>query len=177
MTNPQGLGIRETMTFPLNGFDREPDRREHFMHEALRQAEKALERDEVPIGVVIVHKNRVIAKAYNQTNLLKDPTAHAEMIAITQAAEHLKHDRLLETEIYSTVEPCVMCIGALIHARVSTLVYGAPNEKYGACGSVIDVLKNGRWNHAIQVEPGVLKDQAAALMQAFFKAKRSKLVE
>lgn len=176
MTNARGLGIRNGM-FPLNGFDNEPDRHAHFMREALRQAEKALEHDEVPIGVVIVHKNRVIAKAYNQTNLLKDPTAHAEMIAITQAAEHLQHDRLLETEIYSTIEPCVMCVGALIHSRVSTLVYGAPNEKYGACGSVIDVLKSGNWNHTMRVERGVLKDQAAALMQAFFKAKRVKLIE
>lgn len=162
------------MTFPLNTGT---DIREHFMREALRQAEKALERDEVPIGAVIVHKNRVIAKAFNQTNLLKDPTAHAEMIAITQAAEHFKHDRLLETEIYSTIEPCAMCVGAMIHARVTAIYYGAPNEKYGACGSVVDILKDGRWNHSIQVQRGVLADEAAALMQAFFKAKRAKIIE
>ncbi len=159
--------------------DPQPDLRTHFMREALRQAEKALERDEVPIGVVIVHNRRVIAKAFNQTNLLKDPTAHAEMIAITQAAAHFEHGsgRLLETEIYSTVEPCAMCLGAIIHARIPKLFYGAPNEKYGACGSVVDLLKEGRWNHEVQVEKGLLGPEAAALMQGFFRAKRAKLAE
>lgn len=162
------------MTFPLNS---ETNVHEHFMREALRQAEKALERDEVPIGAVIVHKNRVIAKAFNQTNLLKDPTAHAEMIAITQAADYFKHDRLLETQIYTTVEPCAMCMGAMIHARISEVYYGAPNEKYGACGSVVNLIQDGRWNHQIRVERGVMAGEAAALMQSFFKAKRAKVVE
>ena len=152
------------------------DFKAHFMREALRQAERALERDEVPIGVVIVHKNRVIAKAFNQTNLLKDPTAHAEMIAITQAAAHLQHERLLETEIYSTVEPCAMCLGAIIHARIPKLFYGAPNEKYGACGSVVDLLKEGRWNHTVAVEKGLLAAESAVLMQGFFRTKRAKLL-
>lgn len=154
------------------------DPRPHFMREALRQAERALERDEVPIGVVIVHKNRVIAKAFNQTNLLKDPTAHAEMIAITQAAAHLEHSsgRLLDTELYATVEPCPMCMGAIIQARIPKVFYGAPNEKYGACGSVVDLLKAGRWNHTVTVEKGVLAAEAAALMQGFFKTKRSRLL-
>jgi tRNA(adenine34) deaminase len=155
----------------------QPDLKAHFMLEALRQAEKALERDEVPIGVVIVHNRRVIAKAFNQTNLLKDPTAHAEMIAITQAAAHLQHSsgRLLDTELYATVEPCPMCMGAIIQARIPRVFYGAPNEKYGACGSVVNLLKEGRWNHSVTVEKGVLAAEAAALMQGFFRAKRAKL--
>jgi tRNA(adenine34) deaminase len=156
-----------------------PNLKEHFMREALRQAQRAIEKDEVPIGVVIIHKNRIIAKAFNQTLLLKDPTAHAEMIAITQAAEHLQHSsgRLLETELYVTVEPCPMCMGAIIQARIPKVFYGAANEKYGACGSVVDLLKAGRWNHTVQVEKGVLAAEAAALMQGFFRSKRAKLAE
>src|SRR3990167_4661247 len=110
----------------------ETDLKQRFMREALKLAARALEDDEVPVGAVIVHKNRVIGRAYNQTNLLKDPTAHAEILAITQAADFLKHDRLLETEIYVTIEPCAMCMGALIHARVPKLFFGARNNKYGA---------------------------------------------
>lgn len=156
-----------------------PDLRQHFMREALRQAERALERDEVPIGAVIVHNRRVIAKAFNQTLLLKDPTAHAEMIAITQAAAHLQHSsgRLLDTELYATVEPCPMCMGAIIQARIPRVFYGAANEKYGACGSVVDLLKEGRWNHEVTVEKGILAAESAALMQGFFRSKRTKLAE
>jgi tRNA(adenine34) deaminase len=127
--------------------------KERFMREALLLAQRALDEDEVPVGAVIVHKNRIIAKSYNQTNLLKDPTAHAEMLAIT-------------------LEPCVMCIGAMIHARIGKLTFGARNVKYGACGSVINVLQDGRWNHEIQVEEGLMRDEAAALLQEFFKKKR-----
>ena len=146
--------------------------KEHFMKEALRLAEKALEADEVPVGAVIVHKNRIVARAWNQTNLLKDHTAHAEILAITQAADHFKHDRLLETELYVTIEPCPMCLGAMIHARVPKLFFGARNSKYGACGSVVNLLKDGRWNHTIEVEEGILKDETAAILQEFFRSKR-----
>ncbi len=146
--------------------------KEFFMQEALRLAAKAYEQDEVPVGAVIVHKNRVIARAYNQTNLLKDPTAHAEILAITQAADALKHDRLLETELYVTIEPCAMCMGALIHARVPKLFFGARNTKYGACGSVVNLMKDGRWNHHIEIEEGILKAETAALLQEFFRSKR-----
>ena len=154
----------------MNGMEK-LDLRERFMGEALKLAGRAFEQDEVPVGAVIVLKNRIIGKAYNQTNLLKDPTAHAEILAITQAAEHLKHDRLLDAELYVTIEPCVMCIGALIHARVKKITYGAPNEKYGGCGSVIDVLK-GNWNHKIEIERGVLENEAASLLREFFRSKR-----
>lgn len=146
--------------------------RQRFMLEALKEAARALDSDEVPIGAVIVHKNRIIGKAFNQTRLLKDPTAHAEMIAITQAANALEHERLLNTDLYVTIEPCVMCIGALIHARVSRIFFGAPNEKYGGCGSVIDVPQDGRWNHQIEINRGLMADQAALLMQEFFRTKR-----
>lgn len=145
---------------------------ERFMREALRLAERAFEQDEVPVGAVIVHNNQIIGRAHNQTNLLKDPTAHAEILAITQAADHLKHERLLDTEVYVTIEPCAMCLGAMIHARVKKLVFGAPNQKYGACGSVVNLLKDGRWNHHIEVEAGILEHEAAALLQRFFKSKR-----
>jgi len=147
-----------------------------FMREALKQAEKALDVDEVPVGAVIVHKNQVIAKAHNQTHLLKDPTAHAEMIAITQAATYFKHDRLLETELYCTIEPCPMCIGAIIQARIPTVYFGAPNEKYGACGSVVDLLKDGRWNHHVEVHRDLLRDEAASLLQEFFRTRRGQEV-
>lgn len=159
--------------------DPNSDLKAHFMREALRQAERALERDEVPIGAVIVHNRRVIAKAFNQTILLKDPTAHAEMIAITQAAAHLGHSsgRLLDTELYVTVEPCPMCVGAIIQARVPKVFYGAPNDKYGACGSVVDLIREKRWNHTVAVEKGILAPESASLMQAFFRTKRAKLAE
>ncbi len=149
------------------------DLKEHFMKEAIKEAIKALDADEVPVGAVIVHKNRVIARAYNQNNLLKDPTAHAEILAITQAAEYFKHERLLDTELYVTIEPCAMCLGAMIHARVSKLFFGARNVKYGACGSVVNLLEEGRWNHEIAVEEGVMKHDTAVLLQEFFRSKRA----
>jgi tRNA(adenine34) deaminase len=150
---------------------------ESYMKEALRLAEKALEQDEVPVGAVIVHQGRVIGRAHNQTNLLKDPTAHAEILAITQAAEALKHDRLLDTDLYVTIEPCAMCLGAMIHARVSRLFFGARNDKYGACGSVVHLLRDGRWNHRIEVEEGILQKEAAALLRDFFRSKRGREAE
>lgn len=145
-----------------------------YMSEALKEAAKALDSDEVPIGAIIVHENRIIGKAHNQTRLLKDPTAHAEMIAITQAAETLGHERLLDADLFVTIEPCVMCIGALIQARIKRIFFGSPNEKYGGCGSVIDVMGSGTWNHEIEIHQGLLADQSALLMQEFFRTKRSK---
>ena len=142
------------------------------MTEALRQAAKALESDEVPVGAVIVHKNRVIGRSFNQTNLLKDPTAHAEMLAITQAADFFKHERLLDTEVFVTIEPCAMCLGAMIHARVKKIFFGARNTKYGACGSVVHLMRDGKWNHRIEIEEGLLDQEAAALLKEFFRSKR-----
>jgi len=150
----------------------EPNLKERFMNEALRLAAKALESDEVPVGAVIVYKNRVIGRSFNQTNLLKDPTAHAEMLAITQAADFFKHQRLLDTEVFVTIEPCAMCLGAMIHARVKKIFFGARNTKYGACGSVVHLMRDGKWNHRIEIEEGLLDQEAAALLKEFFRSKR-----
>ncbi|MBI4974689.1 MAG: nucleoside deaminase, partial [Candidatus Omnitrophica bacterium] len=126
-----------------------------YMSEALKEAQKAFEEDEVPVGAIIVHKGRVIGKAHNQIKLLKDPTAHAEMIAITQAASYLGNERLLNTTAYVTIEPCTMCAGALILARVKRLVFGASDPKTGAFGSRLDI-NNKRLNHKIGITKGVL---------------------
>lgn len=144
-----------------------------YMSEALKEAEKAFEADEVPVGAVIVHDGRVIGRAHNQIKLLKDPTAHAEMIAITQAAAALGSERLLNAAAYVTIEPCAMCAGALILARVKRVVFGAPDPKTGAFGSILDINTLGL-NHKIQVTTGVLEDRASALLREFFGKKREK---
>lgn len=146
-------------------------RHEFYMHEALKEARKAFDSDEVPVGAVIVHENRVIARGHNQIKLLKDPTAHAEMIVITQAANYLQNERLNNCDIYVTIEPCAMCVGALILARVKNLVFGAGDPRTGACGSVLSVNDSGL-NHKIKIKEGVLSDVCAALMREFFKKKR-----
>ena len=145
---------------------------EHYMQEALRQAHEAYEEDEVPVGAVIVYKDKIIARAHNQIKTLKDPTAHAEMIAITQAASFLENERLNDTVMYVTIEPCAMCMGAIVLARIKQLVYGADDEKAGACGSIIDLSSNKNLNHKIKVKRHILKEEAKDLIQAFFKEKR-----
>jgi tRNA(adenine34) deaminase len=144
-----------------------------YMREALKEAKKAFEADEVPVGALIVHEGRVIGRAHNQIKLLKDPTAHAEMIALTQATASLGSERLLNTTVYATIEPCAMCGGALILARVKRLVFGAADPKTGAFGSILDINNLGL-NHKIKVTRGVLEDQASALLKEFFNRKRSK---
>jgi tRNA(adenine34) deaminase len=146
---------------------------EMYMSEALKEARKAFEKDDVPVGAVIVHKGRIIARAHNQIKLLKDPTAHAEMIAITQAAAHLENERLLDTTLYCTVEPCAMCAGAMVLGRINRLVYGACDPKTGAAGSVMDITNNKKLNHRVEVANGVLEHECAGLLQDFFKSKRS----
>lgn len=142
------------------------------MSEAIKEAGKAFEADEVPVGAVIVHKGKIIARAHNQIKLLKDPTAHAEMIALTQAASHLASERLIDTTLYSTVEPCSMCAGAMILGRIKRLVYAAADPKTGAAGSVINIVDNRRLNHRISVTGGVLAEQSAAILKEFFGIKR-----
>lgn len=146
----------------------------HYMKLAMQEAAKAFDLDEVPIGAVLVHKNRVLGRAHNQVELLKDPTAHAEMLALTQGCEALQAPRLPETTLYVTLEPCPMCVGAMILARVGRLVFGAREKKTGACGSVVHLLADGKWNHTFRVEEGLLEFEAAALLQEFFKKKRIK---
>ena len=143
-----------------------------WMQKALAEAERAFTEDEVPVGAVIVQKGELIACAHNQIRRLKDPTAHAEMIAITQAASFLKNERLNDTVVYTTVEPCSMCVGALILARVKRLVFGAPDAKAGACGSVLDIPRTTGLNHHIEITGGVLKEESALLLREFFKKRR-----
>ncbi|MFH0771057.1 MAG: tRNA adenosine(34) deaminase TadA [Candidatus Omnitrophota bacterium] len=148
---------------------------EIYMSEAFKEAAKAFELDEVPVGVVIVYEGRIIARAHNQIVMLKDPTAHAEMIAITQAASYLKSERLLDCSVYSTIEPCSMCAGALVLARVKRLVYGAKDPKTGACGSVVNIAENKNLNHRIKVTGGVLDKDCGSLLSEFFRKKRKKI--
>lgn len=145
---------------------------EIYMSEALKEARKAFARDEVPVGCVIVHERRIIARAHNQMKMLKDPTAHAEMIAITQAASYLGSERLLDTTMYVTIEPCSMCAGALVLGRVKRLVFGARDPKTGACGSVFNIIDNGKLNHRIRVLSGILEKDCGGLLSEFFKKKR-----
>ena len=146
------------------------------MNEALKEALKAKEVDEVPVGAVIVYQDRIIARAHNQIKTLKDPTAHAEMIAITQAAAYLKNERLNETSLYVTIEPCPMCVGALVLARVKSIYYGASDPKTGACGSILNLANSRNLNHFIEVKKGLLREECAVLMQDFFKERRKNTV-
>ncbi len=145
---------------------------ERHMSEALRLAERAAEAGEVPVGAVIVHDGRVIGRAHNQVETLRDATAHAEMIAITQAAEALQNWRLEGAEIYVTMEPCPMCAGALVLSRMARIVYGAEDPVAGACGSVFDIVGEKRLNHRIPVVKGVLAGRSSDLLRSFFRSRR-----
>lgn len=145
---------------------------ERFMQMALREAEAAAAKDEVPVGTIIVKDGKVIGRAHNMRETLLDPTAHAEMIAITQASEALSAWRLDGTVCYVTLEPCPMCAGALMLARVARLVYGAADPKAGACGTLYNIVQDERLNHRMEITAGVLRDEARALLQEFFKGKR-----
>jgi tRNA(adenine34) deaminase len=149
----------------------EIDRR--FMQEAIEVARKALEAEDVPVGAVVVHENRVIGRGYNQREKLRDPTAHAEMIALTAAAEHLHQWRLEGCTVYVTLEPCAMCAGALVLARVQRLVFGASDPKAGACGSLYEITQDPRLNHRVETVAGVLAAPAAELLRDFFRHRRS----
>ncbi|MDP2939416.1 MAG: tRNA adenosine(34) deaminase TadA [Candidatus Omnitrophota bacterium] len=143
-----------------------------LMQEALKEARKAFEKDEVPVGCVVTYKNRVISRAHNQVELLKDPTAHAEMIAITQATNFLQAKWLYDCSMYVTIEPCSMCAGALVLARIKNIYFGAKDPKAGACGSILNIASNKKLNHHIKVKGGVLEKDCADLLKEFFKKKR-----
>ncbi|MFW6124546.1 MAG: tRNA adenosine(34) deaminase TadA [Pirellulales bacterium] len=145
---------------------------EHFMRLALREAEQALREDEVPIGAVIVHEERVIAAAHNQREQLHDPTAHAEMIAVTQAADAIGSWRLTGGTLYVTLEPCPMCAGAILQARLPTVVYGAPDPKAGAVDSLYHLLSDPRLNHRCRIVPGVLAEPCGRILTRFFQQQR-----
>jgi tRNA(adenine34) deaminase len=147
-------------------------RDEYFMRLALREAERALEHDDVPIGAVVVHEGEVIGAGRNERELRQDPTAHAEMIALREASRALLSWRLTDAVLYVTLEPCAMCAGAIVLARVSRVVFGATDPKAGAAGSVLDVLGEPRLNHRPDVAGGLLADEAAALLQEFFGDRR-----
>lgn len=145
---------------------------EVYMREALKEAARAFEEEEVPVGAVVVHQRRIIARGYNQVERLKDPTAHAEMIALTAATNFLGVKWLNAAELYVTIEPCSMCAGALVLARVKRVVFGAPDPKTGACGSVFSIANSAKLNHRIAVCGGVLEKDCGALVTAFFRKKR-----
>jgi tRNA(adenine34) deaminase len=146
---------------------------EYFMRLALQEAQAAQAEGEVPIGCVIVRGDRVIASAHNQREQLHDPTAHAEMIAITQAAESLSNWRLEGCTLYVTLEPCPMCAGAIVLARIPQLVYGAADPKAGCIRSLYQLLEDPRLNHRAEIVPGVLQDQCGAILSEFFRRQRA----
>lgn len=148
---------------------------ERFMDEALKEAHKAAHVGEVPVGAVIVHNGHIVARAHNQVEMLNDATAHAEIIALTQASAAFENWRLIDCVLYVTKEPCPMCAGALVNARVSRVVYGAADPKYGAAGSVFNIMDNGCLNHRIEVIGGVRGDLSRQLLQAFFTRLRNKI--
>ena len=143
------------------------------MQEALKEAQKAFEEDEVPVGAVIVSGLKIIARAHNQVERLKDPTAHAEMIAITQAAATLGSKWLSGASLYVTIEPCSMCAGALVLSRIKNIYFGATDPKTGACGSVTNIVNHKKLNHKIKVKKGLLKEACSSILTDFFKKKRS----
>jgi tRNA(adenine34) deaminase len=144
----------------------------HYMRLALQEAQAALEENEVPVGAIIVHGERVIASAHNQREQLRDPTAHAEMIAITQAAEAVGSWRLEDCTLYVTLEPCPMCAGAILQARIPLVVYGATDPKAGAVASLFTLLDDARLNHRSQVVGGVLAAECGEILSRFFQAQR-----
>ena len=143
-----------------------------FMGQALRMARRALAADEVPVGAVVVRAGRIIARAYNQVELLRDATAHAEMLVLTQAAAAVGDWRLTDCTLYVTKEPCPMCAGAIVHARLARVVFGAPDLRAGAAGSVLNLLQCPSFNHRCEVTGGVRADECRALLQEFFRQKR-----
>jgi tRNA(adenine34) deaminase len=145
---------------------------EHFMRIALEEAEQALREEEVPVGAVIVHDGRLIARAHNQREQLRDPTAHAEMIAITQAAESRQSWRLDGCTLYVTLEPCPMCAGAIVQARIPTLVYGAADPKAGAVATLFRLLDDPRLNHRVESVAGLLAASCGEVLSRFFQQQR-----
>lgn len=147
---------------------------EIFMREALKEAKKAFDKEEVPVGAVLVHEGRIIARGHNQIELLQDATAHAEMICLSAGAEAMKNWRLEATTLYCTLEPCCMCAGAVLSARVGRLVWGAPDLRVGANGSWIDLFKNTHPMHTLEITPRILEAESAELMRCFFQKQRGK---
>lgn len=144
----------------------------YWMQEAVNLAHYAEKQNEVPVGAVVVYSEQVIGSGWNQPIATNDPTAHAEIIAMRQAAQHLSNYRLIDATLYVTLEPCIMCVGAILHARIKRLVFGALDPKTGAIKSVFNILNNTKLNHKIMVESGILEQECALLLTDFFKKRR-----
>ncbi len=158
--------------FPLTALNKFEDQK--WMGLALQEAKAAFKKDEVPIGAVIVHQGKVVGKGHNQTESLKDATAHAEILAIGSASDFLKSWRLENCSIYVSVEPCIMCAGAIVLSRIKRLVFGAYDLKNGACGSLYDIVSDKRLNHQVEITGGILETECVELIQSFFKKVRTK---
>ncbi|MEQ4923244.1 tRNA adenosine(34) deaminase TadA [Proteus hauseri] len=145
----------------------------YWMNKAIEQAQKAQEIGEIPVGAVLVVDNKIIAKGWNRSIVDNDPTAHAEIMALRKGGKHLENYRLLDATLYITLEPCVMCAGAIIHSRVKRVVYGASDLKTGAAGSFIDILQHPGMNHKVEITSGVLAEQCSQQLSQFFKMRRA----
>lgn len=145
---------------------------EIWMQQAFKEAEKAFEKKEIPIGAVVVFEGRIIGKGHNQVETLRDPTAHAEIIALTSAASYLSSKVLLGCSLYVTLEPCSMCAGAIVLAKVEALYFGAFDNKSGACGSVLDITNNRSLNHRLSVTGGIMDKECGEILRSFFEVKR-----
>ncbi|MBP2620696.1 tRNA-specific adenosine deaminase [Streptococcus panodentis] len=154
--------------------DYSQEEKEFFMREALKEAEIALAHDEIPIGCVLVRDGDIIGRGHNAREELQRAVMHAEIMAIEEANQHEQSWRLLDTTLFVTIEPCVMCSGAIGLARIPRVVYGAKNQKFGAAGSLYDILTDERLNHRVEVESGLLEEDCAAVMQNFFRNRRKK---
>jgi tRNA(adenine34) deaminase len=147
-----------------------------FMREAIALAQQAATQQEVPVGAVVVKDGVIIGRGSNAPISLHDPSAHAEMLALRDAAQHIGNYRLVDCALYVTLEPCAMCAGAIQHARIARLVYGASDAKTGACGSVVDLMREPKLNHHTQVTAGLLAEECGQLLSAFFKARRERKI-
>ena len=169
LDDPWGRGYRFRMLKPASD--------QYFMREALRQAQRAYAADEVPVGAVVVRGGKIIARAHNQVELLKDATAHAEMLALTQAEEGVADWRLTDCDLYVTKEPCAMCAGALVHTRIRRVIFGCTDPSAGAAGSIINLLQMPAFNHRCQITSAVLRKECAAILQDFFRKRREEQTE
>lgn len=147
---------------------------ERWMQVALQEAEVAAQKGEVPVGAVVVHNGQLIAKSHNLRELNKDPLAHAELLAIAEAAEHLDRWRLIDCTLYVTLEPCPMCAGAIVNSRLDRIVFGASDPRAGSCGSILNIVEDERLNHRPEVTRGILQPQCSEILSNFFRALRAK---
>ena len=165
---------KRTLSRRVRRPDHKPDRAtdEIWMEEALRCAQRALEAGEVPVGAVVVHNGKIVGRGWNRNLTDRDPSAHAEIVALRDAGSHLGNHRLEDCELFVTIEPCAMCAGAMVHSRIQRLVYGSDDPKAGAVHSVMQVLNHPKLNHTMEVRGGVLAGRSAEVLQTFFKSRR-----